>query len=36
MKERHAAKTVGEIKKFVAKITHIRSTKANLATREKQ
>ena len=34
LQERHAAKTVGEIKQFVSKLPHMQAAKASLATRE--
>ena len=33
-KERHAAKTVGEIKQFVSKLPHMQAAKQSLATRK--
>ena len=33
MQERHAAKTVGEIKQFVSKLPHMQAAKQSLATR---
>jgi vacuolar protein sorting-associated protein 33A len=34
MQERHAAKTVGDIKQFVSKLPHMQAAKSSLATRK--